>query len=50
MQEIEIIFLEGNRAKYAINRDHDIDGQIITITYFIYFSRDINGLWKIERY
>jgi hypothetical protein len=50
MQGIEMIFAEGNRAKYRINRDHDIDGQIVTITYFIYFSKDEDGLWKIERY
>jgi len=50
MQDIEMIFAEGNRAKYGINRDHDIDGQIVTITYYIYFSKDENGLWKIERY
>ncbi|MBW2078208.1 MAG: FG-GAP repeat protein [Deltaproteobacteria bacterium] len=50
MQGIEMIFAEGNRGKYGINRDHDIDGQIVTITYYIYFSKDENGLWKIERY
>jgi len=50
MLDIELIFAEGDRAKYAINRDHDIDGQIVTVTYYIYFSKDGNGLWKIERY
>ncbi len=50
MQDIELIFAEGNRAKYRISRDHEIDQQIVTITYYVYFSRDQNGLWKIERY
>jgi len=50
MEDIEVIFAEGKRAKYAISRHHDIDGQIVTITYFIYFSKDGTGLWKIERY
>lgn len=49
-QNIELIFAEGDRAKYRVNRDHEIDGQIVTITYYVYFSRDENGLWKIERY
>ncbi len=50
MRDIELVFLEGNRAKYAINRDHNIDGQTVTITYFIYFSKDKDGLWKIDEY
>ncbi len=50
MQDIELIYAEGDRAKYRIRRDHTIEGQTVTITYYIYFSRDENGLWKIERY
>jgi len=50
MKELEFIFAEGDRAKYATNRDHNIDGQIVTITYYVYFSQDEKGLWKIERY
>jgi hypothetical protein len=50
MQDIQLIFAEGDRAKYRVNRDHEIDGQIVTITYYVYFSRDQDGLWKIERY
>ena len=50
MQDIELIYVEDNRAKYRINREHDIDGQSITITYYIYFIKDENGLWKIEKY
>ncbi|MBN1849510.1 MAG: tandem-95 repeat protein [Deltaproteobacteria bacterium] len=50
MQNIEIIFIEGDRAKYRIRRNHIIDGETITITYYIYYSKDKDGLWKIERY
>ena len=50
MQDIELIYAEGDRAKYRIRRDHTIEGQTVTITYYIYFSRDETGLWKIERY
>ena len=50
MQGIELVYLEDNRAKYRINRDHDIDRQPVTITYYIYFVKDENGLWQIERY
>jgi len=50
MQDIELIYAEDNRAKYRIRRDHEINGKNVTVTYYIYFSRDENGFWKIERY
>jgi hypothetical protein len=50
MQNIEMVFAEGNRAKYRVKRDHDIEGQTVTITYYIYFSTDGSGLWKVEKY
>ena len=50
MQDIELIYATGDRAKYRIKRDHNIDGQTVTITYYIYFSKNGNGLWQIERY
>jgi len=50
MQNIEMVFAEGNRAKYRVKRDHDIEGQMVTITYYIYFSTDGSGLWKVEKY
>jgi len=50
MLDIELIFAEGTRAKYVIHRNHNIDGQIVTIAYYIYFSKDGDGLWKVERY
>jgi hypothetical protein len=50
MQNIEMIFAKGHRAKYRVKRDHNIGGQTVTITYYIYFSTDGNGLWKVEKY
>jgi PKD repeat protein len=50
MQDIEMIFLSNNTAKYRINRVHDIDGIPQTITYYIYFSKDTDGFWKIDRF
>jgi hypothetical protein len=50
MQDIEMIFLLNNAAKYRINRVHDIDGIPQTITYYIYFSKDTDGFWKIDRF
>lgn len=50
MQDIEIIFLFNNTAKYRINRLHNIDGILQTITYYIYFVKDLDGLWRIDRF
>jgi hypothetical protein len=50
MRDIEMIYLSDGVAKYRINRVHDIDGTLQTITYYIYFTRDSDGLWKIERF
>jgi hypothetical protein len=50
MQEISPVFIDDFQAKYRIRQDHDIDGQIVTITYYIYFRRDEHGLWKIDKY
>jgi len=49
-QDIEIVYATGDRAKYRIRRDHDIDGQTVKITYYIYFGTDKKALWKMERY
>ena len=50
MQAIAPVYLDGVRAKYRIRQDHDVDGQTVTITYYIYFSKDEHGIWKIEKY
>ena len=47
MGEIEPILIRNNMAKYRINRLHWIDGVSQTITYYIYFVKDIDGLWRI---
>ena len=51
MQDIELIYLKSGRAKYRIIReDQIIDGISETVTYYIYFSLDEKGLWKIEQF
>ena len=50
MQDISWISYVNGLAKYKIQQDHEIDNQVVTITYYIYFSRDANGLWLIESY
>jgi hypothetical protein len=50
MRDISLIYCIDDRSKYRIRQDHEINGQITTITYYIYFTRDDNGLWWIEKY
>jgi len=50
MQEIELIRLKNNSAKYRIRRDELYGGQTETITYYIYFMVDENGIWRIDWY
>jgi hypothetical protein len=50
MQDIESVYTKGDKAKYRIKQDHTVEGQTVTITYYIYFCKDGNGLWKIEKY
>lgn len=50
MQEIQLIYIKGDIAKYRIRREQEINGVLQTITYYIYFVRDENGLWKIESF
>lgn len=50
MQGLSWVCYRDGTAKFRIRQDHDINGQITTITYYIYFSRGENGLWLIEKY
>ncbi|MFH0811687.1 MAG: adhesin, partial [Pseudomonadota bacterium] len=50
MEDIESIFIRDHTAKYRINRLHNIDGVLQTITYYIYFVKDLDGLWRIDRF
>ncbi len=50
MQDIEMIYLKDHVAKYRINRALNIDGTPQTITFYIYFVKDDNGIWRIQQF
>ena len=50
MREIEKIHFEENRAKYGINREETVQGILHDITYYIYFVKGGDGIWKIESF
>lgn len=49
MEPIELDYAHQDIAEYQISRSEDIDGQLQEITYFIYFVRDKDGLWKLNQ-
>ena len=50
MREMSPVYIGGTRAKYEILREHELEGQAVEVTYYIYFSRDMYGIWKIDKY
>lgn len=50
MQGIQVIYVKNNAAKYRIRRSEVYGGQMVVVTYYIYFERDKDGLWKIKRF
>ena len=55
MREIELIeilpFSINNRlVKYQLKRVETINGIAYDISYFVYFEKDIDGIWKINRF
>ncbi len=50
MQNIEIIYLKGTVSKYRIRRIQIIENTSQEITYYIYFVKDNDGIWKLEKF
>jgi PKD repeat protein len=48
MQEIQLISLIENRAKYRLRRTQLYGGQEVTFTYYVYFIQDAASIWHIE--
>lgn len=50
MQEIESVYFIGNVAKYRIKRQQTIDSRPLELVYYIYFTRDSDGKWSINKF
>jgi hypothetical protein len=48
MAPIQLINLEERRAKYRLPRTQQYAGQLITLTYYVYFVQTAAGDWGIE--
>ena len=50
MRDIDLIYSEGRLAKYRIKKQEQVQGQNYDVTYYIYFIKDHNGMWRIESF
>lgn len=46
----EFIKVEGNIAQYRVRRDQIWDGVQQTITYYVWFVKDSDGVWRVDRF
>jgi hypothetical protein len=50
MQNIELVYLKDKVSKFRIRREQIIEGNPQEITYYVYFVKDNDGIWKIEKF
>jgi len=46
----ELIKVEGDVAQYRVKREQLWDGAVRTITYYVWFVKDEDGVWRIDRF
>lgn len=46
----EFVGLKGNVAQYRVTREQTWDGVLETIAYYVWFTRDEDGVWRIEKF
>ena len=46
----ELIRVEGNMAQYRVKREQLWEGVRRTVTYYVWFDRDEDGVWRIDRF
>jgi hypothetical protein len=50
MRDISLDYVGPDVAEYRIKRSENVNGQMMDITYFIYFRRDENGAWLLDSF
>lgn len=46
----ELIAVEGNVAQYRVKREQSWEGEMRTITYYLWMVRDNEGVWRIDSF
>ncbi len=50
MQDISLISIDGQSARYRIRRVETHNTGTFSVTYYVYFIKDETGIWKIYRF
>jgi hypothetical protein len=50
MQDLQLVFLGDQQAKYRLRRTELYGGQVVTFTYYVYFVQDATGFWSVEEF
>lgn len=50
LQDVVLVSFTGSTAKYRIQRDAMVNGQPRTLTYWVYFIQDTDGIWRIKQF
>ena len=50
MPTLQAIYLDAGHAKYRLRREQTVGGVPTQITYFVYFSIDSDGIWRIDSF
>ena len=50
LQDIVPVTFRGTTAKYRIQRTVMLNSQEITLTYWVYFVQDADGIWRIRQF
>jgi hypothetical protein len=50
LPDISLVILREAMGKYRIHRTVTIDGQTVTLTYWVYFILDTDGIWRIRQF
>ena len=50
MQDIELVYLRNDTAKYRLRKDIIFKDEAVTVTFDVYFQRGRDGIWRIRDY
>jgi hypothetical protein len=50
LPDIALVTFNGTTGKYRVQRNANINGQIQTVTYWVFFIQDTDGIWRIKQF
>jgi hypothetical protein len=50
LQDIVPVSFRGTTAKYRIQRTENVNGEDMTLTFWVYFVQDADGIWRIRQF